>query len=296
MTRVRFLSWNVNVFTSRRRDDKVRLLENVAWDIAALQEVDRETERALRDAPFVNDVATGLDTSGKCGMKRPNGVALLSRNQWHLELPARPLPIECDRVTGPTELPLRELRGLWSRAFSDRASFIAASWHAPHVRDKDPARQQMRLVRKRLAYAAMNDWAQVTKDPLVLGFDSNSLTESPWPWTVGGEEMRDEELSFFATAPPHGAGDAFLAWLSAHPDEAERARKLRPDGPLAVTHNRGSKNYPKGVRFDRIMVSNNIEVVSVHHELADALGAGSDHAYVLTELHVPESLPYEHRE
>ena len=55
--------------------------------------------------------------------------------------------------------------------------------------------------------------------------------------------------------------------------------------PLALTHVRGG-NRPVADRFDVDMVSDGWTVERIKHDYEDAVAAGSDHAYVLAELHL----------
>ncbi len=100
---VRFLTWSSNDFTRSRRADKACLLEEIAWNIAALQECDLAPSDLLCDSADV-DALQFVPSSVKANH---NGCALLSRGgsiddarTWpsaaydhdHRE---QPLPVRC---------------------------------------------------------------------------------------------------------------------------------------------------------------------------------------------------------
>ena len=134
-------------------------------------------------------------------------------------------------------------------------------------------------------YAAINRYLGDCSRPVVAGMDNNSSSAMP-PLTELRDDWYDQD-AFFAAEPPHRLQDAYRVWLEEHPDELARVLRLRPDGPLEVTYDRGKKSFPTVERFDRIMVSSSVRVESVAHHYSDSLAAGSDHALVAADLIVP---------
>jgi endonuclease/exonuclease/phosphatase family metal-dependent hydrolase len=80
--------------------------------------------------------------------------------------------------------------------------------------------------------------------------------------------------------------DAWRLHLDGRPELADRIGRLRPEGPLAVSYNRGVAGSTKACRYDLVLVSDNVRVLDMGYEYADAIGAGSDHALVWADLEV----------
>lgn len=66
---------------------------------------------------------------------------------------------------------------------------------------------------------------------------------------------------------------------------------MRPDGPLAITHNTGRNDGSGVFRMDRIYASPDLKVTCAGVDYEPALAAGSDHALVWADLDVPAAAP-----
>ncbi len=278
---MRVLDWNLNAFTSGRWRDKAALVADLGFDVLLLQECDRRSfEGVLSDTPAVDGVF-GLDLSpdpATSSRHEPHGAAILVAGNASLD---------AERVEVIKQLPTPS-RGVVASVQIDGTTARFVSWHSPNAVGKGPSR----MVPKMSAYRAFTNWLIENPGSLVVGMDANTPWEDPWvqePSRQGPADPWFEDGRLFGAAPAHGLRDAWRLWLSSHPDELERIRRLRPSGPLAVTHNRGTGGSTKGCRYDHLLISEDLEVKAMGFDLANAVGAGSDHAIVWADLHVPNT-------
>lgn len=137
------------------------------------------------------------------------------------------------------------------------------------------------------AYKVVTDWLVQHAGPLIVGMDANTPWEDPWDLRTSGRLPDDpwfEDARLFGFDKAHDLRDAWREWLLAHPSELERILRLRPQGPLAITHNRGSGGSTLGCRYDHLLISESVSARDMGFVLADAIGAGSDHALVWAEV------------
>lgn len=279
MADLTFLSWNLNDFSRGRAHDKVRLLGELEWDIAAVQECDRSAFDLFVAEPSITG-AFALDLTKPANRVRHFACALLVRNGSITEPRLWP-PGPRDRAV--RELPFPELC-LAATVEVRAARATAVSFHAPHAAANSEEERMMRIARKNAAYSELVSGVNSTKGPIVVGMDANSWTDPVDLHPHDPEYEQHEVARFHLSDPRHGLRDAYRVWLDDHPDELERVRRLRPDGPLAVTYQRGKQNSPIVNRMDRIYTSPDWTVSSVEHGYAESVAAGSDHAYVLAAL------------
>ena len=83
-------------------------------------------------------------------------------------------------------------------------------------------------------------------------------------------------MTAYVALPLH---DALRVWLAAHPIEAEQLYSLHPQGPLAISYDRGVP-----CRYDFIYVTPDFTVSHVDYLYREAIEAGSDHALVVADL------------
>jgi endonuclease/exonuclease/phosphatase family metal-dependent hydrolase len=283
---LRFVTWNWNVFNPGRTASKLALLERLQPDVAALQEVSRPTAEALRQHFPGCVVLEGLSRSEWQG-GRANGAALFIRNGLEVVDAEQPPMEGWDGVAGaPDAVPPPESLVAAVVRCGGR-DITVASAHPPNAAGRGDERE-WRVARKLRTYAALETWVS-GRDPVVLGMDANAWIDSvgsPFEAPVYDDDPQRPIMEFLREQPSrHGLRDAFRSWLDDHPDVLEEIRRRRPNGPLATTYVRGG-NYPVPDRFDVVMVSPSVEVVSVEHGYEDALAAGSDHAFVTAELAV----------
>jgi len=268
---MRFASWNLRycgVEGARRRVDYLRSID---WDVLALQEVSRRAGEVIKESGIAESEAYALDLFETIPVgTRHHGAALLTCNGFKLSAPKL--------ILG---LPKAERVLVAKTTLGDTHTTIA-SWHAPNAASEG-------VVTKMQGYQGIVDWLGGSSGPIVLGFDGNHwnrtldlelkhVPDSADPWLL--------ENRFFAANSLHRMRDAVLDHLSAHPQEYEQIKELRPQGPLAVSYIRGSKKYPVEDRFDYVFVSGEMEVRSCSYDYKGATAAGSDHALVTADLHL----------
>jgi exonuclease III len=274
---LRIVNWNLNVFTANRRHDKLALLQLTDFDVLTVQECDPDTYDAFVDSDLaIRDHAYGLRMDGVVADRpeRAHGVAVFVRGR------ARLLDSDVLRV-----LPEQQERGVVARVQDGRRSVEVLGWHAPNAVGKGPTR----MVKKMAAYRAVTDWLVTHVGHCVVGMDANT----PWrdPYERRGEPLDPghpffEDQRFYGMHQGHPMRDAWVLFLSDHDDLRERIVRLRPQGPLAVSYQRGVQGRITACRYDHILVSPEIHVSAMGYEYADAVGAGSDHALVWAELSV----------
>ena len=106
--------------------------------------------------------------------------------------------------------------------------------------------------------------------------DRAVLEDSEWWWPG-----QNEEPLMFGHSAAHPCADVVRTYLSARPDELETLRVSRPDGPLAVTFERG-RGTP--CRYDAIHASLYWAVEDVRHRFLRGAEALSDHGSVEADL------------
>ncbi|HLG00159.1 MAG TPA: endonuclease/exonuclease/phosphatase family protein [Acidimicrobiia bacterium] len=273
---IRVLTWNINCFTPERSAHKGALLRDLDWDVALLQEVSRSAIGVIADEIGDCSYIDGLRLVEKPSTGRAHGCAVITRYDRVLSGPAFLIP---RAGGGPPERSFAERAVGAEMAVGDR-SFTACSWHAAHAQGKPE-----NLIRKMRGYAALSKFAAKTR-PLIIGMDGNVRDDSTELRVPDPKSNRPDEHAFHGVDPAHGMVDAFRSFLDAHPDERRRVNAMRQgdDTPLALTHITKGGNRPRYRRMDRIYISPEFTCTEIRHEFADAVMAGSDHAYVLATL------------
>lgn len=264
-----FVSWNVRycgVEGARRRVD---FLRGRHWDVVALQEVSRRAWDVIAESGIAESSAYALEFFETASPgKRHHGAALLARNGFQL--------LEPKLILG---FPKAE-RAVVARTTVEGAPVTVASWHAPNAAGEGVATKMQ-------GYRGIVDWLGTVGGPAVLGLDGNHwnrsvklepghVPDSDDPWLL--------ENRFFGANKPHKMRDAFLDHLRGHPREYQEFKERRPQGPLAVSYVRGSKQNSIEDRFDYVFVSEEIEVAECSYNYQGATAAGSDHGIVTAEL------------
>ncbi len=177
-------------------------------------------------------------------------------------------------------------RGVVANARKDDVAFHAVSWHAPNaVPNRKRAQTKAEAIaRKMVGYQALIDAVNSIDGPLIAGMDTNhwSLNIDLELGAFDSKSRHAIENQFFSSDPQHRLRDALLDHLRSHPAEYEEVKRIRPEGPLAVTHRRGKTDD----RFDYINVSDEFIVDRVFHYWEDAAAgiSGSDHGLVQAEV------------
>jgi hypothetical protein len=116
--------------------------------------------------------------------------------------------------------------------------------------------------------------------PLIVGMDANHWnlrTTLDLPEAPPESDAFYSQTLFFSAGAKHGLRDALLVYLEADPAKHEELVRLRPEGPLEVTHSRGGHGVPD--RFDYLMISKEFRVDEMPHDYEGARRAGSDHGW-----------------
>lgn len=248
------------------------------WDLAVLLEVTPQFWTALQQE--VHGVYA-LDLVPVQDMQRPHGVALLARNGWSLSAPHAPPIPEGDLESRP-----RAERWLTATAHRDGEQVTLVGFHAPYAAGRDRAEKLRNRARKRRAYEALTAWVSA-RPRVVVGMDGNNW----WDPVLHVAPIDDPEASdfwsenrFHGLGPLHGLVDTYRRWCTDQGGRLEQIATMRPDGPLAVTHDTGRDDGSGIFRMDRIYASSDLSVISADVDYEPALSAGSDHALVWAEL------------
>ena len=286
--RVRFLTWNFNVFTRARDDLKVELIERLQPDVAALQEVSRTTANRIRDRLPEWQLFAGIEDSPWEGLGA-NGAAILTSPAVDVVKARAVEPEGWQHIGGDeTAVPERQWT-VHASVIVDGQRLEVVSAHPPNAAGSGEEHER-RVVRKVRTYAALEHLVS-GHDPLVIGMDANAWIDSefpPYDPPVLADGPQRPIMDFLVTGTErHGLRDAYRDWLWRDPSRLAAVRARRPSGPLATTYVRGG-NHPVPDRFDVVMVSPSLHVHDVEHGYEDSLACGSDHGYVLAELGLEE--------
>lgn len=284
-----FLSWNWCVWTQNRDHLKLRLLDRLDWDVAALQEVAPTSVTKLRDQYGAHAVVTPDEpcASSTPPEHRGYGCVIVARNGAHVsDASAIPEASTADEPLWDGSDPLPGSLVSATVTLRDGSRLTAIAAHAPHSARRGDDRLR-RIERKLRTYAALEAWIAERLD-VVIGIDGNAWIDGGRADLFDSPTARDgpqvEVDRFFLDGPGrHGVRDVFRSWLDGNPATKDRLQRRRPEGPLAVTFVRGS-NRVVADRFDAVMASPTFAVRSVEHDYEDSVCAGSDHSYVLATL------------
>ena len=121
--------------------------------------------------------------------------------------------------------------------------------------------------------------------------DAMDFADTRTHWHTGrkGLKGRPGDDIMFALTNAHRLKDALRLWLDHHPEEMERTRAERPEGPLAVSHRTGKTRDRPGTerRFDAVWVSQHFGVDRVLYPYELSIAARSDHSAVIADLSWP---------
>lgn len=284
---LRVATWNLNCFTPSRREQKRKLLELEAWDVALLQEVDPTTFELLVDHEEFSGVSA-IDQAGRWWGGRSHGAAILVRDSVTIRS-CDVLPVEGIDASSSDkwDVALR-CRALWARASTPLGDMTFASAHMSNAAGDGEVRVA-RTANKMRHYRSLSSLVSSAPRPLVIGMDVNSWPDQVDPWPVDPTDPFVDEHRFVVPRADHGLRDALVEHLvNNKPEILARGRSLGAeglDGALDVTYQRSGSNRPQVNRMDRIYVSDEFTVTDVRSLYADALTVGSDHALVIATLH-----------
>lgn len=287
MGALRVVSWNVanRVGDAARRQGDFLAALDPAPDIVMLQEVNRRS---------IDDLCA---RAGFDWLK-------LAVDIRHPELDDTPVRQRGSALAGrgsaPTaagvidDSPLPE-RTIHATVALDGSPMTVASYHAPPGVNWFEKKPQQAVLFSR--------WLARTTGPVIFGADANTpVIDHPdfemmrTHWHSGDRHLHgapgDDLL--WGPAKLHDLRDALRRWFDEHPDQLDDVRRLRPDGPLAVSHRTGRRKLSAGTdrRFDSVWVTDHFIVDGVGYPYEESINAGSDHAAVIVDLHM-EGKPVE---
>lgn len=263
---IRYVSWNIH--DKNHIMPLVEFLHRINGDLIALQEVTVSAYRTLVESKLFAWSTFSLDLrppQANEGQGRRLGCALLGqdpfsyRSSFLLEdvpLPERALIAEVETLTGPLTL---------------------CSFHTPPGatwRKKKPE-----------ALVALAKWLAHQQTRVIVGIDANA-PRSDRPEIEQNEWFWKEEPLMLGAQPLHTLKDSLRVWLTAHPIEAAHLLAHSPQGPLAVSYDRGRlKKVFIPCRYDFIYITPDFAVSGIRYLYEEAIQAGSDHALVVADLH-----------
>jgi hypothetical protein len=269
---IRVASWNL----CRGRAD-IDLLEEQNAALVLVQEV---TATAFADLRRRFDWGVfSLDLWGdRVREISPNrhGVAVLGSSQ----LAPRRRPYLVDHLVAPWKMLVMDLALTRHRGY-----FTAVSYHALNGQRGKDGFDKPRLTLQ------VADWLEHQAQPVVLGMDANSpMVDHPDPakveWCFRWLGPGDFEGRLLGPSARHRLRDTLRTLLDARPEEYERIRRERPQGPLAVSYKTRTEHGAPGLhRYDHIYASwPDFRVKEVRYLYDQARTAGSDHALLVADL------------
>ena len=279
--RFRFVSWNLQWSSSKQqREGQLALLEQLAPDVLAVQEVKDTTLRPLAKQFDWKVFALGDNPDDRYWTTRM-GTAVLGGPRTSLE---------GQMLVAPTWFGLEDRwrwkanrfarRATWARITLDgsdtvlRVGSLHASPAAGDIGDHKP-----------WFHAGIGRWLEQVREPWLFGIDANAPGVDPpnpdevswgWPQT----ETRPGEDQLLGSRAKHRGRDLLRAWLADHPDELDRIASERPRGPLAISYQLGGGP----VRYDHCWATPELRVHHIEY-LAEGL-EHSDHAPVVCDLSI----------
>lgn len=263
--RFRFATWNVNAF--RRLSCHAALIRSVECDLLALQELTQTSYDNLAASGLFDWSAFSLTLRppqpGE-GRARSLGCALFGRT---------PFTLSSFRLLESVRLPERTLIATLE---TPSGPLTACSFHAP------PGATWKAVKPQTFVYIA--NWLVDHPQRMIFGMDANTpAADHPdsnkirWHWV-------DEPVLLGHNAE-HTLRDVFRTYLAAHPEELEEIRRVRPEGPLAISYDRGKlKGKFIPCRYDCICASPDLQVERMEYLYDEGLQAGSDHALVIATM------------
>ena len=260
---LRFVSWNIH--NRQHIVPMIEVLRSIRADIIALQEVSASAYHELVDSSLFSWSAFSLDIRpprNNEGRGRQLGCAVVGQAPFRLlgssllestPLPERTLIVEVESPAGPLKV---------------------CSFHAPPGVSWGEKKPQ--------SFLALAHWFTQHPSGVLVGMDANA-PKRDHPDHQQNEWWWEEEECLLGSQPLHSLKDALRVWLAANPLEAESIRRVNPDGPLAVSYDRGQATSTP-CRYDFIYSTTDFSVARVRYLYNEALKVGSDHALVVADL------------
>ena len=244
------------------------LLRDVEPDILALQEVSPSFHRAIDEARLFTWSAFSLSGNPELSASsrsRRLGCSIFGSAPFKLTSTSR-----LDTLVFPE-------RTLMARIHSGSCPLTVCSMHILPGSSWGVVKPQ--------TMESIARWLSELHGTCIVGMDANApkvdhpdIERNVWWWAA--------EPLLLGGNPIHHLKDAFRFYLKTHPAELRAIIQSRPEGPLAVSHVRGSGRKRTECRYDFIYCSSEIIVESVSHMYSESMAAGSDHALVTASLRI----------
>ncbi len=264
--KIKFATWNVNNRLLKR--SHIELLTKVNSDILVLQEVSSKFYNALSKTDLFTCSVFSLSLRSphkNYERARRLGCALFGKT---------PFTILSSFLLDDVPFPERTLVVCLK---SGECFITACSFHTPPGASWGELKPESHKMLARYLSSQYNRF--------ILGIDANApktdhpdITMNEWWW--------EEEALLLGVKPLHNLKDTLRTYLDSNPDTLKSIKKLRPNGPLAVSYVRGNRSKQIMCRYDFIYVTHDIRVDSVEYLYEESVKAGSDHAIVVSELEV----------
>lgn len=287
MTGLRVLSWNIDA-RGPGLDERIGSLEDFGADVVLLQEVPRRVAAQLRESGgFSWAEMAVLHSEPKKGPSSRISTAILGTRRVRLHEAGQIPPeafIDAGVRAGLSEAEVRGRTGwlhrnLYVDVEIDGDLLRLCSLHArPATGQTRPGRPPLGYARQ-LFHRVCADWIAAHDGPMVFGVDANApFVDHPDPQQWQPAMAGDATL--IGPRPTHHLTDALYRWLDHHPDELERIRAERPEGPLATSYVTTGGKRP--CRYDHLFVTDDIEVETIDYR--PPFADGSDHGAIVADL------------
>ncbi len=280
------LSWNIDA-RGDGLETRIGALARFETDVVLLQEVPRRAEALLSNAAgFAWAELAVMHSEPSGGPSARLSTAILGSERVRL-LAAGQIPLErfiqAGVRAGLSEVEVRDRTGWFHRNLYvdvdiDGVPLRICSFHARPATGGRPGRPPLGYARQ-LFHRVCADWLAEHRGSMLFGVDANSpYLDHPDPQRWQPSMVGDATL--VGPHPRHHLTDAFYRWLDDHPEELERIRTERPDGPLAVSY--VTSGAGRAVRYDHLFVTDHLLVEDITYRPPGA--DGSDHGAVLAKL------------
>ncbi|MGE0736607.1 MAG: hypothetical protein AB7P50_17820 [Alphaproteobacteria bacterium] len=259
----KFGTWNVN--GRRLSDAHVEALRRHELDLLALQEVSEGFHAALSKCGVFDWSISSLDLRpphADEGKSRRIGVSIFGCGQFRLER-------ETAEVLENLRFPERTLV---VRVRSAAGKATICSFHIPPGVSWGVVKPQTEK--------AIAEWLSEQEGSTIFGIDANA-PKTDHPNAAENEWWWEDEPLLLGQKPLHQLRDAFREFVGERPDILEEIRRVRPSGPLAISHYRGRGSKRTACRYDFIFVSQDVAVDKVEYIFDQTL---SDHALVVGQF------------
>ncbi len=276
-----FASWNVRDISDLEKTKKMlNLIARENPQLLALQEVNPKFHSSLCQSGYFDSASFSLD------LWPPRRGDSKDRRRGCSVFGKRPFTLTSSAVLDKLPFPEQTLA---VKVCHPEGSLTACSFHIPpgvsHLKEKV---LHLYGIAHWLATKEKIPAGSERKSTIIFGIDANEpkedysdITKNKW--------FRDgaAELLGAASKRLHGLEDAFRSC----PVENRDSRPSTPSGsPLAVSFKRGHGSSAIPCRYDFIYATKEVRVTRAKYLYTDSRLAGSDHAIVVADLRIPNSV------